>query len=209
MWSLCFVLAAARTAPDDPVAVWTKGLAAAAVLLFLIGYYIKDKIRARRQPREDAERAANLEREAELYFARVKRLGAISPIESSLILGADEQALLSDESRLYETRAVRVGAGAGTSIQGVHVGGGASESHDRVRLIDSGTLVLTTKRLVFDGGRENRTVQLTQILSVEMMADAIEVSTSRRSKSFIFAVPNPIIWSNVLRSTAQAAKGGP
>jgi hypothetical protein len=68
--------------------------------------------------------------------------------------------LLQEQSALHETRAYRVSGGGGTRIGRIYVGGGMSESHQRLRAIDSGTLVLTNQRLVFDGASESRTIKL-------------------------------------------------
>ena len=84
----------------------------------------------------------------------------------------------------------------------MYVGGGLSESHQRVREIDQGTLTLTTARLVFDGGLENRNVALSKVLSVSPWADAIEISTERRAKSQIYRVENPLIWRAAIKALA-------
>jgi hypothetical protein len=82
------------------------------------------------------------------------------------------------------------------------LGGGVSESQQRVKQIDQGALTLTTKRLVFDGTHENRNVQLSQVLSVSPWADAIEISTARRAKSQIYTVANPLIWAAAVKAIA-------
>ena len=118
------------------------------------------------------------------------------------ILKDGEHAILEESSTLFETRAVRVYGGGRTRLGRVYVGGGASESHQRVREIDQGTLTLTTARLVFDGGLENRNVALSKVLSVSPWADAIEISTERRAKSQIYRVENPLIWCSAIRAIA-------
>ena len=59
---------------------------------------------------------------------------------------------------LHETRAYRVYGGAGTRVGRIYVGGGASESHQRLGRLIPGILVLTNQRLIFDGGHETRSV---------------------------------------------------
>jgi hypothetical protein len=141
-----------------------------------------------------------LREEAE-EFALLARDG-LPAIETRLILKENEHGLLEEESALMETRSYRVYAGAGTRIGRVYVGGGSSESHQRLKLMDEGTLTLTTKRLVFDGSQENRTVQLSQVLSVRPWVDAIEVSTQRRAKSQVYRVQNPLIWMATIEAIA-------
>jgi hypothetical protein len=66
--------------------------------------------------------------------------------------------------------------------------------------LDSGTLTLTTKRLVFTGLMESRVVKIGDIVSVQTMADAIEVSIANRAKRQVYLVRNPIIWGGLLRN---------
>jgi len=158
---------------------------------------------SRREQRENAARAEANRLEAENFFERTAANG-VTPIDTNLVLPPDEHAVLADDAVLFETRCHRVYGGAGTSIRGVHVGGGASQSRDSLRRIDSGTLVLTTARLVFDGTTENRSIKLADVLSATALLDAIEVSTQRRSKSMLFSVPNPQIWAPMIKSVASS-----
>jgi hypothetical protein len=146
------------------------------------------------------DRLEQLSREADEWVARVNR--GITPISTRLILKNDEHAILEEGSTLFESRAYRVYGGGGTRIGRVYVGGGVSESHQRVKEIDRGTLTLTTKRLIFDGTHENRNVQLSQVLSVSPWSDAIEISTARRAKSQIYTVANPLIWAAGVKALA-------
>lgn len=141
-----------------------------------------------------------IRQEAEAWAARARR--GLPAISTRLILKNDEHALLEEVSALMETRAYRVYGGAGTRIGRIYVGGGASESQQRLKLIDEGTLTLTTKRLIFDGSHENRIVQLSQVLSVSPWSDAIEVSTQRRAKSQVYRVENPLIWMAAIQTVA-------
>jgi hypothetical protein len=169
------------------------------LLLYII---VRWTMFARRQRREAAARAAANEVEAGVFLGRVAAEG-LKTVWTDLVLGAGEHALLVDAATLYETRSYRIYAGAGTSIKGVHVGGGRSWSEEELRRIDAGTLVLTNKRLVFDGGVENRAIKLSDIVSAAPLADAIEVSTQKRGKSLIFTVPNPLIWAPIVKAVAS------
>jgi len=183
---------------------WAILFTAVAVFLFL---FVLIAVFMSRSRETEQEQHANLDRqngEAEAFIEQVRTEG-LKPIETGLLLGPDEHGVLEEPSVLYETRAYRVYGGAGTRVGRVLVGGGASESHQRLREIDTGRLTLTTKRLVFDGGRENRTIKLSDLLSVERWSDAIEVSTQRRSKSAVFSVRNPAIWAFMVQGIAKGA----
>jgi hypothetical protein len=175
---------------------------AVALLMLLLGVGVVFLF-WRRNSHNTQVRKEHLERlnhEADEWVARVNR--GITPISTRLILKNDEHAILEEGSKLFESRAYRVYGGGGTRIGRVYVGGGVSESHQRVREIDQGTLTLTTKRLIFDGTHENRNVQLSQVLSVSPWSDAIEISTARRAKSQIYTVANPLIWTAGVKALA-------
>jgi hypothetical protein len=154
----------------------------------------------RHQEEARADRLAAVHAEAEEFVERARR--GLTPINTRLILKKNEHAFLEEESTLFETRAYRVYGGGGTRIKGIYIGGGASESHQRLKEIDRGTLTLTNQRLVFDGSHENRNLQLSQVMSVSPWRDAIEVSTQRRAKSQVYSVANPLIWSAMVEAIA-------
>ena len=132
------------------------------------------------------------------------------PIEiSGIAFKEDEDAYLNEKDCvLYETRAVRhhIGGGIGLRImKGVYVGGtrGASESRDEWRTIDQGHCVLTNKRIIFDGSKENRVIALAKVISASPWADSIEVSIENRKKSMLLKVSNPYLWSAVIQILSQ------
>jgi hypothetical protein len=146
------------------------------------------------------QRLAQLQAEAKEFFDRAEA-GQIQPPVTPLVLGAGEKAVLHEPSTLSESRATRGFAGAGTRIEGVYVGGGGSRYFQSLREVDSGTLTLTTQRLVFTGALESRVLDLKKdLVAVNTFGDtAIEVST-KRAKRLVFAVRNPIIWGALLRT---------
>jgi hypothetical protein len=186
------------------------GIALMVALLaspFVLYLLVRGWFGARKRRREEAERAAANQAEAAAYFERAAAAQGVEEVETNLILGADEHAVLTDPAALYETQTYRLYGGAGTRVRGLHLGAGASEQHTRLRRIDAGTLVLTTKRLVFDGTTENRSVKLADILSADPLLDAIEVSTQKRGKSMLLSVPNPLIWAPMIKAVASKGRG--
>lgn len=121
----------------------------------------------------------------------------------SIFLQPEERGLLEEPSTFYEARATRVYGVGATRIGKFTVGGGASRSHQTLRQVDQGRLALTDQRLIFDGSLENRVLKLSDIVSVEILSDAIEVSSSRRQKSQVFSVANPVLWFVIIRGLAQ------
>jgi hypothetical protein len=153
---------------------------------------------------EQRRRFDILRLDAERFFSHLQERGTLPDVAVDIVLQKGEIALLrEDGSQLAESRAYRVFGGVGTRIRGVYIGGGASESYQRLRQIDTGTLILTTERLIFDGGLENRALKVKDVLSAEAWSDAIEVSSSRRQKSQVYSVGNPLIWSRMIKAVAS------
>jgi hypothetical protein len=172
----------------------------AVVLAIVIAVRLVSSTRQRVQ-REDIFRVQKLE--AMAFLDRIEKTGKLPPPETNIIPQKGEVALLDEPSTFYESRSYRVGGGAGTRIGGVYVGGGVSQSQQRLKQIDTGRLTLTNKRLIFDGSMENRTLRLPDIVSVERWQDAIEVSTQRRAKSQVFVVENPVLWATMVKQVAS------
>lgn len=137
------------------------------------------------------------------FIEEIKKKSGLQPITTTIMLKRDEKAFLLEENVIFrETRSVskRSGAGLGFRLfKGVYVGGykGEARSHPELRDIDNGSLILTNKRLVFDGSIENKVINLDKILSIQVYLDSIEISIEDKSKSSFFVVKNPYIWGAV------------
>jgi hypothetical protein len=120
------------------------------------------------------------------------RLKVICGEAPGVILGSDEELLgVFPQVALREPRAVRVSRGhySGQSIRvakgvSLRVGGyrGSSESHDELRSIDQGTLVVTSQRLVFTGAMRTSSVPLEKIVDVEGYDDGLELHRQGKEK---------------------------
>jgi len=101
-------------------------------------------------------------------------------------------------STLYETRAVRsyqAGHSGVRVAKGVYIGGtsGRSISTEQWAALDTRRLTITNQRLVFVGGKEDRTIPLKKIVSVNSSLTEILISVEGRQKTIALAVPNPLI----------------
>ena len=124
----------------------------------------------------------------------------LKEVGTSLMLKRGEVAYFDINSTLSETRAERrsqtLFAGK-RNKKSTFFGGssGRSKSVQVLTTIDSGSLILTNKRLVFDGGKTNRNTRLNKIMSVDIVdnwlfSDQLEISTEGRQKSMYFSVPD-------------------
>jgi transcription elongation factor Elf1 len=162
-------------------------------------------INASRKPKPvSPEKLAEQKAEA-MDFLDKLNTGKFTPPDTSLVLAAEEIALLNEPSRLAEARSTRVYAGGGTRVKGIYIGGGQSSSVQALKELDSGMLTLTTKRLVFTGSMESRVASTKDIVSVENFADAIEISTAKRAKRQVYFVRNGTLWGVLVRTVV---KGG-
>lgn len=173
-------------------------------IFLMIGLYSFLRHRGINNKKNVTEQKESMMRGVEEFVANIKERKALTPISSSLVLGPKEQAFLEEETALQETRSVRQFRSTGVRVRlmkGLSVGqsAGKAESHKEWRILDTGKLILTNKKLVFDGGKEDRTIPLDKILTISPMLDAIEVSSSSRSGSMVFPVSNPFIWATTIR----------
>ncbi len=173
-------------------------------IFLIIGLYQFLKNKGSQKKQNVSDRKEAMTRGMEEFVAQIKQQKALTPISSSLVLGPKEQAFLEEETALQETRSVRQFRSTGVRVRlmkGLSVGqsGGRAESHKEWRILDTGKLILTNKKLVFDGGKEDRTIPLDKILTISPILDAIEVSSSSRSGSMVFPVKNPFIWATTIR----------
>jgi hypothetical protein len=135
-----------------------------AIAVVLVVGLVFAGINANKKPKPVLqEKLAQLEAEATEFVAKIEA-GKFTPPDTPLILAADETTLLHEPSKLIEARATRVYAGGGTRVQGIYVGGGQSTSLQSLKELDSGTLTLTTKRMVFTGSMESRFVNAKDIV---------------------------------------------
>lgn len=123
--------------------------------------------------------------EANSFISKIKTDGKLSPVQTSAMLGSDEQAFLVENSQLQETRSVRKTSGGFGGIRiakGVFVGRSSSrsESHQEWRTLDNGQLILTNKRVMYLGNKENRNILLDKIMSVETWARILRIRSRHR-----------------------------
>jgi len=148
--------------------------------------------------------------EAQIWLNHVKNIKSLPFVHSNIILKNGECAYYSEATKLYETRAVRhyqSGFAGFRVMKGVYVGGskGKSVSNQEWSQIDSGTLVITNKRIIFDGFSQNRSFDLRKVMSVSDGSDYIEISIEGRQKSVVFICNNPIICASTIHICTRTA----
>lgn len=115
------------------------------------------------------------------------RGGEFPPADSagcSVILKKGERLLMFlPIVNLMEPRAVRTHGRVGFRVaKGVYIGGGSAESHEELRVLDTGELALTNRRLVFTGSKRVVNMPLGKIVSMEPYRDALAIQRENRQR---------------------------
>jgi hypothetical protein len=144
----------------------------------------KEKARAEAEARQRKE-------DIETALRQLAELGQTG-IQSSIILKKDENLIFRFPNiRLLEPRSVRRGGYSGGSVRiakgvSIRLGGWGGESHEELRTIDSGSLTITDKRLVFAGGKRTTNIKLDKIIQIEPYSDGIAVRRERKKRTEYF-----------------------
>lgn len=163
----------------------------------------KDQMERDKQLELEKQQELELQRKKDLQFV-VNGLSSgeinLKTVSSPVILKKNEEAYLSlPNIKLSEPRAVRVSqsGGVGTSYRvakgfTVHSGTGQSRSvsHEEIMGIDTGTLVITNKRLVFVGSKKSVNIDLKRILSINIFKDGISIQRENKQKIEYFIGTN-------------------
>jgi len=132
--------------------------------------------------------------------ARLKTSGA-QPVDSPLILKAGEQAYLSVPATLARmtTRTHYTGHSSGFSFPIGHTGiryrvgsfRGQPVQQQSLTKLDTGTFVLTNKRLGYVGQTKSMSVALDKLMHFEIYNDALSVAREGKENPDFYLMPNP------------------
>lgn len=123
------------------------------------------------------------------------RSGQYPSLPVGIMLHKDEVALCALSTSLSEDRTTRqrVGGYAGYSVPVGHgvrfrVGSyqGRTISQERLTPVDQGTVIVTTQRIVFNGGRRTLSFPLNKVLNTVLYRDGVDVRTENRAKREVF-----------------------
>jgi len=109
----------------------------------------------------------------------------LDPLDVDISLPKNELCYFRVRVKWYEKRTVtkRVNYGGPSArikiMKGVYYRAGSmavqSVSSEEIRLIDSGQIYLTNKRLIFTGGKKNSNIRLNKILDIEPFSNGVEI----------------------------------
>jgi ribosomal protein L37AE/L43A len=116
-------------------------------------------------------------------------------------LKQDEKSFYGEATKMSEPRAIR-------NTIGFHAKGvwwSRGESHQELKEICSGTLILTNKRLVFTSDLRTSNIELKKIINIITYNDGIMIQMENRQKPQFFSVSDSELWGAFL-SGALAKK---
>jgi hypothetical protein len=138
--------------------------------------------------------------------------GELPTIDVPISLGKQEECYFQTHAEWHEQRTVtqRINYRGTTAsiriMKGVRYRVGSIKpqriTSEEYKLLDSGTLYLTNKRIIFTGRLKNSTISLTKVLSFTPYSDGVEISKDTgRPPLFKFSSNNelfPLIMSRLL-----------
>ncbi len=158
----------------------------------------QQKINLQRMEKEKHERLAQKQNDFKQFLAAVQNgtTHITSKNPSPIILKKNENvSIVMNNINLQEPRAVRQthAAYGGPTVRvakGVsfRLGGASarSESHEEIRVIDRGSLILTNKRLIFIGSKRTNNIDISKIMAIEAYKDGIELQRENKQKTEYF-----------------------
>ena len=115
------------------------------------------------------------------------------------ILQDNEFPLHEDIGELHEERSVRTHYGGGKRVgMGIYIGLGRSHYNGQIQLLDTGNILLTTKRIIFLGSKRTININILDIVGYETFSDAVRINTKNKQRATIFFLKGPNILSVIL-----------
>ncbi len=133
-----------------------------------------NRIQIEKEKHEAKELRVQIIADKEKYLGEIEELcrsGSINLGNVSALLKKNEVGIFESPASFVEGRAVRQGGYGGTRVRiakgvSVNVGGFQAESHQELRVIDEGTLTLTSKRILFTGSKRTVSINLDKVIKV-------------------------------------------
>lgn len=126
--------------------------------------------------------------------------GTLPVCEADIFLQKNELCHFKANAKLYENRKVTTGVQYAGPTYRFKIAKGfyyrmgdiktVRKSQDVMTLIDSGVLYITNKRIIFNGGKGNKTIRYNQIIDLTPLSDGVEI-IKETGKPPTFALDNP------------------
>lgn len=156
----------------------------------------------------DTDAIQRLTQEAEAWLDAAYRRGRFEQYRPErAILGKTEFAVLCGTTSMRELATERRNAGVGTRIKvgglPIYLGGSRGISHQVLKEVAEGELVVTNKRLMFIGRDRQIVIPWAKLAGIEAFMDSILVADSGKAKPVMFPVPNGLLWAMAIRKLTE------
>ena len=181
----------------------------AIVIVMVVGILIYVVVYGHQEAKARKQRLLD---EVRKFYSDLESNQSLPVVPTNLMLDSGEVAFFSETTPLLETRAVRQSRSGHVGVRvakGVYAGSsqGTSFSTQEWTQIDEGQLVVTNRRIVFQGGTTNRTFKFSRVLSIDYdLSDAkgiVLIAVEGRQKNMAFQAPNPAIFSAIIQLCKQ------
>ena len=175
--------------------------------VFVIGFIlivVAALITAGQESEKRKAKYAAAQNKAADFVKDIIESGGLTPIPSPSRLEEGEVCYYSEHACLLEARPVSEYNSSSVGVKmtrniSVRSTKGKSVSHDRIQIVDNGTLSVTNRRIIFMGTRGQRSFALSSIMANSRIGHVVEITSSERENKMLFAIENGRIFSFVLK----------
>lgn len=199
-----------RSSSSDLIDVLGPVFIIGMIAFAVIGFVVLIKSQSGKVPQSEINQKMQ---QAKAFIEGVKNAKRLKAIDTSLFLQEGETAYYAYDASLFEPVSIRRGGATGASVGlggGVRIGSAEYTSRSSIewRQIAQGTVVVTNRRIIFDGSTKDRVEDLSGLLSVVCNPRMTEFSFNRKCKPMGIGVPNPLILSIIVQICRQAEDPG-
>jgi len=147
------------------------------------------------------------------YVKKYNKLPILILKNANIILQKGEKSHLHDSARLYELRVETKYKTKSSGRIDAHKGGLFTNPYQSIDVhseslpeistglkpVASGQLIMTNKRLVFTGEYVSRTIDLKDIVGIELHAIGFEVVSIKLARNLVFQVPDAEKWAEYIK----------
>jgi|GEM_PF-4477899 len=168
----------------------------------------KRKREERAEQRRIEEEKARQKRIKQLSDFEKGKLPKLSVKNVSVVFKKNEIVHRAERTNLYEPRSVRnYGGGSIRIAKGIRLHAGQAESHLENRQIDSGSLILTSQRLVFVGGLRTTSIDLRKIFNIIPFEDGFQINREGKNRPESFSSEDSEVWAASIKGAIKNLKG--
>ncbi|MEO7000742.1 MAG: hypothetical protein ABI068_02980 [Ktedonobacterales bacterium] len=202
------------TLVNDAPTLLDQAMAAIAAMQTLVQQMEQQQAQSRALVQQQQQYLAQFGGVDPAEILRHVQAGTYVSAPCGILLHKNEVALLAVPARLAEDRTTTryVGGSSGVSVPvgygmrfrvGSYRGHGIAQEH--LTVLDAGTFIVTTQRIVFNGARQNVNIPAGKVLSTTIYKDGVSIQSETRRKREVFLCGNPQMANTYVLVASQLA----